>query len=165
MLQDKFVIAMDNYFTLPCAIKELRDKGIGVVGTARFKQGWPPAPLQDLNLKTINFDNFYWMIDKYGTLVACWMDNGLVFLVSTVHTVGNIVTRSRTKPRETGLNKRHVDLVWGTIVRAMIAIPTLIDHYNHWMGGVDLVDQRVAYYHSNYAAGVTGSHSSSRFCP
>ena len=35
---DKFCIAMDNYFTLPKVIKALRDKNIGIVGTARFKK-------------------------------------------------------------------------------------------------------------------------------
>ena len=34
---DRFCIAMDNYFTLPKVIATLREKGIGVVGTARFK--------------------------------------------------------------------------------------------------------------------------------
>ena len=35
-LQDKFIVAMDNYFTLPQVISALRKKGIGVVGTSRF---------------------------------------------------------------------------------------------------------------------------------
>ena len=29
----------------------------------------------------------------------------------------------------------------------MIHIPKLVDEYNHWMGGVDIVDQRIVYYH------------------
>ena len=34
--QTNFVIAMDNYFTLPRVIKALCDKGIGIVGTAKY---------------------------------------------------------------------------------------------------------------------------------
>ena len=41
-----FCIAMDNYFTLPGVMKALRDKHIGVVGTARFKKSWPPKELK-----------------------------------------------------------------------------------------------------------------------
>eukprot|EP00957_Ditylum_brightwellii_P000678 53432-Ditylum_brightwellii.AAC.1 len=36
---DKFCMAMDNYFTLPQVIKRLREKVIGVVGTARMRKG------------------------------------------------------------------------------------------------------------------------------
>ena len=39
--RNMFVIAMDNYFTLPKIIKKLHDLDIGVVRTARCKQGWP----------------------------------------------------------------------------------------------------------------------------
>ena len=40
---DKFCLAMDNYFTLPKVLKALREAGIGIVGTARFRgHGWPP---------------------------------------------------------------------------------------------------------------------------
>ena len=49
--QDKFVVAMDNYFTLPRTIKKLCDNGIGVVGTTRFKKGWPPVPLRNIDPK------------------------------------------------------------------------------------------------------------------
>jgi len=39
--------------------------------------------------------------------------------------------------------------VWDTKGTAEIYIPLLIDHYNHFMGGVDLADQRIAYYQQN----------------
>ena len=35
---DKFCLAMDNYFTIPKVIKRLREIGVGVVGTSKFKQ-------------------------------------------------------------------------------------------------------------------------------
>ena len=44
-----FVIEMDNYFTLPKLIRKLRDIGLGVVGTARFRKGWPPKKLREIN--------------------------------------------------------------------------------------------------------------------
>ena len=124
-LQDKFIIAMDNYFTLPRAIKSLRERKIGVVGTARFKQGWPPKQLRNLDGKNFLFNHFYWMVDSMRTLVARWMDNGLVFLVSTVHTVGKTVEKCRQKQRETGKNKAHINLVWGRTHKLISTFPPL----------------------------------------
>ena len=53
------------------------------------------------------------------------------------------------KSRKTPKNEKHVDLVWGNNGRQKIKIPTVIDDYNHWMGDVDLADQRISYYHPN----------------
>ena len=74
------------------------------------------------------------------------MDNGLVFCVSIINMPGEIIKRTRKRPRKTKLNSRHVDAIFGKNGKAEIFIPTLIDDYNHKMGGVDLVDQRIAYY-------------------
>ena len=74
-----FCIAMDNYFTLPGIIKKLRDKGISVVGTARFKNNWPPKELKVIDKKDAQFNDFFYTYDENGTLIARWMGNGLVF--------------------------------------------------------------------------------------
>ena len=39
----KFVVAMDNYFTLPKVRAMMCECGIGTVGTARFCGTWPSA--------------------------------------------------------------------------------------------------------------------------
>ena len=96
-LNNEFVIAMGNYFTLKKPIKLLCDKKNGVVGTARFWSNWPPKVLKNLNTG-VQFNDFYWKVDEKGTLVAWWMDNGLVFCVSTVHRPGKTIkgsTRNR----------------------------------------------------------------------
>ena len=108
-LQNKFVIAMDNYFTLPKIIKKLRDEKIDVVGTSRFKQNWPPKELKAVDDKIALFNSFYWMVDDFGTLVGRWIDNGIVFLVLTIHRVNKSVKRVRRKPQKTPRNARHVD--------------------------------------------------------
>ena len=78
------------------------------------------------------------------------MDNGLVFCMSTLHKVGKIVLRKGKRPCKTGRNKNHVDQVWGDEPVKEIDIPTLINDYNHWMGGVDLYNQQISYYHCNF---------------
>eukprot|EP00957_Ditylum_brightwellii_P096204 7328626-Ditylum_brightwellii.AAC.1 len=82
---------MDNYFTLPHVIKYLRKNGIGVVGTVRMRKGWPPPGLHNIQARNCDFNEFRYLIVEHGTLVAQWMDNGLVLLVSTIHHVGKHV--------------------------------------------------------------------------
>ena len=145
--QDKFIIAMDNYFTLPGVIARLRGMNIGVVGTGRFRRNWPPKILRDVSADNADFNDFYWTVDEHGTLLGRWMDNGMVFVTSTIHQIGKIIKRNRKKPRKTPNNKKHVDKIWGDKGAVPIYIPAIIDDYNHWMGGVDLSDQRISYYH------------------
>ena len=109
----KYVITMDNYFTSPKVIKSLRDRDIGVVGTARFKKTWPPQCLKQINSETVKFNDFYWMVDDDGTMLGRWMDNNFVFMVSTVHRIGKTIERVRRKPRKTAKNCKHVDEIWG----------------------------------------------------
>eukprot|EP00957_Ditylum_brightwellii_P101329 7721844-Ditylum_brightwellii.AAC.1 len=140
---------MDNYFTLPKVIGKLRNSGIGIVGTAQARRGWPPKELSNIAQQDANFNDFFWTIEKYGTLVAGWMDNGLALCVSTLHKVGEIVEKARKHPRSTIKNKSHVIKIWGDKEKKSIKIPTLIDDYNHWICGIDVIGQRIAYYHPN----------------
>eukprot|EP00957_Ditylum_brightwellii_P183869 14005351-Ditylum_brightwellii.AAC.1 len=61
---------MDNYFTLPNVIKQLRDNGMCVVGTARMRRGWQIHPLQTIQQKDCNFNEFKYLVDDNGTLVV-----------------------------------------------------------------------------------------------
>ena len=56
---DTFIIAMNSYFILPKAISALRDKMIGVVGTARFGINWPPKKLKVVQQVQATFNNFF----------------------------------------------------------------------------------------------------------
>ena len=92
-IMSKFIITMDNYFTLPNVIKYLRGQGVGVVGTARFKRNWPNKKLKQVEQDKSQYNNFYYCIDEHGTLVGRWMDNGLVFVASTIHKPGKLVKK------------------------------------------------------------------------
>ena len=133
----------------------MRDDKIGVVGTARPKKKWPPNHLCDYHAKdnpegikpkSAQFNDFFYTYDEFGTLCARWMDNNLVYLVSTVHKFNIIVKKIRRKPRKNAVNGKFMDKIWGENGKAAVCIPLLVDNYNHWMGGVDLADQRIAYY-------------------
>ena len=90
------------------------------------------------------------LMNLHNTLVGRWMDNGLVLIVSAIHKFEQIIKRNRGKPRKTLKNCCQVDKIWGEKGAVPIFIPTMIDDYNHWMGGVDLSDQMIAYYHPDF---------------
>eukprot|EP00957_Ditylum_brightwellii_P024809 1875053-Ditylum_brightwellii.AAC.1 len=94
---ENFCLAMDNYFTLPKVIKHLRENGICVVGTARIRRGWPLYELQKIQQKDCDLNEFRYLVGKNVTLIARWMDNGLVLLVSTLYSVGNFIQVERRR--------------------------------------------------------------------
>eukprot|EP00957_Ditylum_brightwellii_P184787 14074599-Ditylum_brightwellii.AAC.1 len=93
----------------------LRDYGIGAIRTGRFWSGWPGKHVTEIDPNEVTFNELFQSVDECGTLPLRWMDNGLVFMVSTVHKVVNIVFCLRKYPRVTDSNKKHVDDVWGKL--------------------------------------------------
>ncbi|CAJ1938795.1 unnamed protein product [Cylindrotheca closterium] len=140
----KYVIAMDNYFTLPDAMLRLRQINVACVGTARGRRGWPPKEIKDV--KDDRFNTVYHINDRRNFRIFRWIDNNTVIVVSTLHDGTESIVRRRRRPRVTVLNKAHVDTVFGNSAVKQIGIPGFIDDYNHWMGGVDKSDQYIAYY-------------------
>ena len=89
------------------------------------------------------------MNDPIGNFrMFCWIDNNIVKMVSNVHmgSKDKAVICPRKKPRLNEFNCKHIRLVWGTDHVVTVKIPQIINDYNHWMLGVDLVDQLIAYY-------------------
>jgi hypothetical protein len=96
-------------------------------------------------------------------LQTAWKDNNLVLFLSTIHNPielapdivriqqaimkpGNrigreLIVRSRKRSKATPTAARIVALEFGNTVRKNLAIPCIIDEYNHKMGQVDLADQ------------------------
>ena len=77
--------------------------------------------------------------------VKCWNRNSRCLSRSAASSAKRLCKKLRI----TVQNKGHVEEMWGKEGAVEISIPTLIDDYNHWMGGVDLADQQIAYYHPN----------------
>lgn len=140
--QSKFCIAMYNFCNFLGMMPMLRAEGIGCFGTSRFqKGGWPSANIREPTKEKYNFNDFYHCINQHGTLLGRWMDNGLVFCVSTIHIPGRVIKRNRKWPRMAVLNKPHLQRTFETNGEKEIYIPTLINDYNRKMGGVDVADQ------------------------
>ena len=61
-------------------------------------------------------------------------------------TKNEAVMKPRKKPRINESNRTHIHLVWEDEPVVAIKIPYIINNYNYWMLGVDLVDRLIAYY-------------------
>jgi hypothetical protein len=138
-----YIIAMDNFFTTPKVIESLREQRVGVVGTARRRRGW--NPFDDVRDEK-EFNSLYLINDRRNFLIARWIDNSEVLMVSTVHTGELVVDSHRKRPRETQYNRDHVRALFGNDGEKTIEIPKIIDDYNNWMGGVDLANQLISQY-------------------
>eukprot|EP00957_Ditylum_brightwellii_P119386 9107737-Ditylum_brightwellii.AAC.1 len=60
-MMSTFVIVMDNYFTFPQVQKTELE----------------PERIKNVNKEDALFNDFYWTVDEYGSLVGRWMDNGM----------------------------------------------------------------------------------------
>ena len=107
---------------------------------------------------------------KDGVMLYSWRDTGIVFFMSIIYTGNGFILRLRRRLRDTSSGlveaRRPFDFTRSTdnntnieanlldqqkslafsVHRVMLPIPLFIDHYNHFMGGVDISDQLRAVY-------------------
>ena len=110
---------------------------------------WPPKEFSKTALHDERYNTLYYMNDPKGNFrMFRWIDNNIVKMVSNIHmgSKDEVIMKPRKKPRINEFNRKHIRLVWGDDHVVSIKIPTLINDYNMWMLGVDLVDQLIAYY-------------------
>ena len=139
-----YVVGMDNYFTHVGALRHCLNAGVHAMGTARGKRGWPAPEIR--RITDGRFNTLYHLVSHENDYVTYrWVDNNVVTLVSTLHDPNHTVVKDRRRPRTTQVNKRHIARVWGDDYVKPIAIPAVVDDYNHWKTGVDAFDQLIAY--------------------
>ena len=89
-------------------------------------------------------------VGNNGVLAILWIDNAPVTMLTTVHNIHGSkshVTTDRKHPRDTSSNAASVRQLYGSneFVKPL-SIPTCIDDYNQFMGGIDIADQYRSYY-------------------
>jgi hypothetical protein len=90
--------SMDNYFTpqLVVVVAMTRRLNVGLVGTARRQRGfWPPQEEYE-DIVDWRYSNSLYKIpcekdDQKYIMLMIWIDNGVVDMVSTVHTVFGLI--------------------------------------------------------------------------
>ena len=154
-----FVIYIDNYFNNVPLFLKLRKLGIGACGTARQNCSGFPKELkvektltgkQKLDYHFITGMEVDMTASNRGVLAVLWMDNAPVTMLMTVHNIhsskSHVITE-RKCPRGTSSNAAEVRQLFkqGEFVKPL-SIPTCVDDYNQFMGGVDIADQYRSYY-------------------
>ena len=109
-LNKKYMITMDNYFTVPDAITGMRDEGIGMVGTSRSRRSWPPESIRSIDDDI--FNTLYYLNDPNNYRIFIWVDNNVVTMVSNVHTGKEKISRVRCHPRLNIVNRANVQKIW-----------------------------------------------------
>ena len=136
-----FIIYMDNGFSTIPLFQKLRECKIGACGTTRVNRiGYPAALEEKVFMEWNTIDGC--TVD--GVLCFRWMDNNIVRMLTTVHPWNEVTRSLRRRPRSTSTNASMVRKAFAGCDRASFFIPTAIDDYNHYMGGVDIADQRRA---------------------
>jgi hypothetical protein len=138
-------IYLDNYFTSIPLFSELRACNFGAVGTTRPHAEFPKGLIE---LKARYSTKLKWntLIAAVVQDVLClaWQDNNIVLALSNIHTVDKVEDFKETTrrcPAKTSTNGRIVQKGFGSEHIKDLQIPSFIDDYNHYMGGVDLANQ------------------------
>jgi hypothetical protein len=119
----------DNFFTSSELLKLLKEKKIFACGTVRCDRKDLPTDLKkDKEMERGEID----CRQADGIYVVKWMDNRSVLLLTTISRPDNIITVER---REKGKAEKK-----------KVTCPTVIQEYNNFMGGVDIMDQKKCSY-------------------
>ena len=141
----QYVVTMDNYFTYDKAINKCVDEHVHVCGTAKGKRGWPPAVIKSQT--DGRFNSLHHLTARSGKYkIYRWVDNNVVWLVSTFHDADSTVSTTRKRPHINQTNRHNVQLVWGDNYEVEVKIPECVDYYNNKKVGVDGADQLIASY-------------------
>jgi Transposase IS4 len=134
-----FCFYLDNLFLNVSVAQALLALDLCCVGTTRKNAQGIPNWLIDL--KRYN-RGLVWnsMLAEIVDLTLCflWQDTNAVLGITTAYSVkNNTIWRPRKRPSPTSTNARVVRPVFGEETSKWLAIPLVIDHYNHHMNGVD----------------------------
>lgn len=124
---DNFIIFADNFFSSFRLVNALKERSIWYIGTVRENRLKGCSLKTEKELKRENRGAYDMSVEvNSNTSVVRWMDNRKVDLISSCSGVEPVSTVSRYD-RKLG---RKVD----------VPCPSVVQEYNHGMGGVDLLD-------------------------
>uniref|UniRef100_A0A3Q3E559 PiggyBac transposable element-derived protein domain-containing protein n=1 Tax=Labrus bergylta TaxID=56723 RepID=A0A3Q3E559_9LABR len=122
----------DNYFTSVPLVQHLKERGIHYVGTIRMNRMKHCTMMDEKELKKNGRGSMNFRVNQENNIVVRWYDNKAVNLISSfvgTEPVGNVKRWDRK-------SKTHI----------MVPRPAIVETYNKFMGGVDLLDMLSALY-------------------
>ncbi|XP_041355489.1 piggyBac transposable element-derived protein 4-like [Gigantopelta aegis] len=120
-------VYMDNFFSSPHLFKDLSECSVGACGTLRANRRGTPPQIQRAKLKKGD-DPMFVRDDK--CLFIAWMDKKQVNVLSTINNTRMMIKYIRCRDPANN-NRREINK------------PKAIECYNQFMGGVDLLDQKI----------------------
>ena len=126
-------VYMDSFYSSPSLFLKLKDKNIGACGTVISNRKGMPQELKPSSLSLKKGDPPVFMRKKDDDMIACaWHDTKRLSLLSTIDNNLTLEKDVRSKDNDTG---------YRTVEK-----PVLAEMYNHFMGGVDTLDQLLGTY-------------------
>ena len=126
-------VYMDSFYSSPSLFLKLKEKNIGACGTVNCNRKGMPQELKPSALSLKKGDSPVFMRKKDDDLIACaWHDTKRLTLLSTID--NNLTVDKNVRSRENNTGYRTVEK------------PVIAEQYNHFMGGVDTLDQLLGTY-------------------
>uniref|UniRef100_A0A8C6UI16 PiggyBac transposable element-derived protein domain-containing protein n=1 Tax=Neogobius melanostomus TaxID=47308 RepID=A0A8C6UI16_9GOBI len=126
----------DNFFTSVPLVEHLKQRGIYYIGTVRMNRVKNCRLIDEKELKTKGRGSLDFRVNQEDNIIVRWYDNKAVNLLSSfvgVEPLGNVKRWDRKA-------KTYI----------MVPRPAIVDTYNRFMGGVDLLDMLSALYKFNF---------------
>lgn len=134
-----YLLFIDNFYTSPALLPALKQLGIGTTGTLKLSRREVPESVQSLAKALNRYDvprgTGYYIRPQDSNKVVCWRDKKCITLLSNSypgHVDGTAKRRS----------KDHT----GSYLMLDVPMPSVVKHYNQFMGGVDLSYQLIGYH-------------------
>ncbi len=128
----KHEVFADNYFTSLLLLEHLRERGIYFLGTIRMNRVRDCQMTEEKDLKKQGRGSMDYRVNQNNVIIVRWCDSKAVNLVSSF--VG--ITPQGQVKRWDRKTKTYV----------MVPRPAIVETYNRFMGGVDLLDMLSALY-------------------
>uniref|UniRef100_A0A3Q1H8P7 PiggyBac transposable element-derived protein domain-containing protein n=1 Tax=Anabas testudineus TaxID=64144 RepID=A0A3Q1H8P7_ANATE len=137
VLQEKnHKIFADNYFTSVPFVEHLEQRGIYYIGTVRMNRVKNCQLMDEKDLKKKGRGSLDFRVNQEDLIIVKWFDNKAVNLISSfvgIEPLGNVKRWDQKA-------KSHI----------MVPRPAIVDTYNRFMGGVDLLGMLTALYKYNF---------------
>ncbi|KAJ4946271.1 hypothetical protein JOQ06_023939 [Pogonophryne albipinna] len=124
----------DNYFTSVLLVDHLKERGIHYIGTVRMNRVKDCNMMDEKELKKQGRGSMDFRVNQENIIIVRWFDSKAVNLLSSyvgIEPTGSVKRWDRK-------TKTHI----------MVPRPAIVEAYNKFMGGVDLLDMLSALYKS-----------------